>query len=101
MDEIVRNVVLSKRARKFLEKTQPHIYSVFQVWIQIVEEKGIEYAQKVVKFKDHQLIGRRKGQRSVKLDKLTRIIYKIARDSHNKFIVYVEDIRGGHDDRKK
>ena len=99
--EIIRDIVLSKKARKFLGKTQPQITSVFQAWVQVVEEKGIEYAQKVPRFKDHQLIGRRKGERAIKLDRSTRVIYKIEASNLNKYFVHIKDIRGGHDYRKK
>ena len=94
-------ISISKKAMKYLQRVQPHIRYIFQAWVKIIEQKGIEKVQKMQRFKAHLLKGDRKGQRAIKLNKFIRVIYELEKRNNGQCIVKVKEIRGDHDYRKK
>lgn len=60
---------------KDLEKIPSYIIIKFQRWIEGVEKEGIDEIMKIPGFHDEPLIGNRKGQRSIRLNKSYRAIY--------------------------
>jgi len=46
-------------------------------WVSLVEQGGLEEARKVPGFHDEPLLGRRSGQRSIRLSRAYRAIYHI------------------------
>ena len=79
----MRNVVyLSKNAEKGLKKAPPPVQMKAALWRQIVETQGLREARLRKGFHDEPLAGKRKGERSVRLNLKWRAIYhtRIASD---------------------
>lgn len=71
-----KHVVLTKRAQKDLQKLPKYIVNKFKLWVEMVETEGILEARKIKAFNDEPLKGLRKGQRSIRLNKAYRAIYR-------------------------
>lgn len=78
---MVRKVILSDRAKKDLGKVPAHIVIKLQDWAEDVEERGLEEVRKIPGYHDEPLHGNRKGQRSIRLSKAYRAIYRIIKDT--------------------
>jgi proteic killer suppression protein len=71
-----RKVTLSSSARKDLKKLPTQIVTKLIIWVETIEEIGLRETRKLKGFHDEPLKGKRKGQRSVRLNKAYRAIYK-------------------------
>ena len=71
------NVEISKNALKELEKVPRPILDKLQSWIEAVEIEGLREVRKLSAFHDEPLKGKRKGQRSIRLNRSYRAIYTI------------------------
>ncbi len=81
MYRLITKVVLTKKVIKELSSIPDFINDKLEVWIQTIEEIGIEEARKIPGFHDEPLKGKRKGQRSIRLNRSYRAIYVIRFDS--------------------
>lgn len=70
------NIILSKAAKKQLEIIPDHIYRKYLYWIDLLQSIGLLESRKYKGFHDEPLKGQRLGQRSVRLSKGYRAIYK-------------------------
>jgi len=70
-------VTISKNVQKNLHKIPKHILILFDYWVEEIETEGFISMQKINGYRDHALIGNRKGQRSSYLTKSWRVIYKV------------------------
>jgi len=61
------------------------------VWTGLVELKGLAEVRKLPGYHDEPLHGRRKGQRSVRLNRLWRAIY-VELEDMNAILVQVEEV---------
>ena len=68
-------VTVSKLADKQMAKIPEHILSRLKSWIETVEQFGLIYARTLKSLHDEPLQGKRKGQRSIRLNKQWRLIY--------------------------
>ncbi len=68
-------VHLTKQAEKDLKRVPNHIAVKFQLWLELVECDGLQASRKIQSFRDEPLLGKRKGQRSIRLSKAYRAIY--------------------------
>jgi proteic killer suppression protein len=68
-------VTVSKLADKQMTKIPEHILSRLKSWIETVEQFGLIYARTLKSLHDEPLQGKRKGQRSIRLNKQWRLIY--------------------------
>ncbi|MFC2075201.1 type II toxin-antitoxin system mRNA interferase toxin, RelE/StbE family [Bdellovibrionota bacterium] len=82
----IRKVLLSKRTQKDLRKVPHYIIDKLGTWIDAVERDGLEEVQKLRGYRDEALRGKRKGQRSIRLSRSYRAIYKILKDGSLKFV---------------
>ena len=73
-------VVWSKKVAKQLSRMPEHIRDKFQAWAIAVEEIGMREVRKLKGFHDEPLKGKRKGQRSIRLSKAYRAIYRELKD---------------------
>ena len=71
----IKNVEITKKAERDLKKVPFYIVTKFQVWLDLVETEGVIEARKIKSFHDEPLVGNRKGQRSIRLNKAYRAIY--------------------------
>jgi proteic killer suppression protein len=76
----IHNVEISKAALKDLKKVPNVILDKFQSWVEAIEIEGLRSVRKLPGFHDEPLKGKRKGQRSVRLNRAYRAIYTIKKD---------------------
>ncbi len=70
-------VILSKLARKQLQRMPRHIVENLAAWVDDVETRGLEEARKGPGYHDEPLHGERHGQRSIRLSRSYRAIYVV------------------------
>ena len=68
-------ISLAKQAERDLRRVPSYIAEKFQLWADLVENEGLQAARKIPSFHDEPLRGKRKGQRSIRLNKVYRAIY--------------------------
>lgn len=73
----IRCVRLAKRAEKQLRRVPVHIREHLLRWIGLVENEGLEAARRVPGYHDEPLLGRRVGQRSIRLSRGYRAVYRV------------------------
>lgn len=71
----IKVVEITKKAERSLKKVPFYIAAKFQIWLDLVEAEGVFEARKIKSFHDEPLVGNRKGQRSIRLNKAYRAIY--------------------------
>jgi mRNA-degrading endonuclease YafQ of YafQ-DinJ toxin-antitoxin module len=76
---MIRSVRLTKRARKSLRRVPQSVRDVVDIWRGLVEAHGLEFTQRIAKFRDHALEGKLKksGVRSVSLSYGYRLFYRL------------------------
>lgn len=87
---MIRSVVLSKHAKKQIERIPEHIAIKLMAWVDQVEKFGLEEVRKVPGFHDEPLKGKLQGLRSIRLSRGYRAYYRIMRDRIE--FVYVEGV---------
>ena len=88
---MITRVVLSERVRKQIRKLPAHVVAKLIAWTESVEVDGLELVRRIPGFHDEPLRGKRKGQRSIRLSRSFRAIYRIVSDGVD--IVRVEEVR--------
>ncbi len=73
----IYTVILSNRAKKDLIKLPIHVVRKLQAWVNAIEDSGLREIRKISGYHDETLKGDRAGQRSIRLSKNYRAIYKI------------------------
>ena len=87
---MVRDVNISRTALKQLRKVPRHVVDKLLAWVQLVEQEGLEEARRVPGYHDEPLRGRRQGQRSIRLSRAYRAIYRLDRGQVVEFVVVEE-----------
>ena len=88
---MIHRVELSKRVQKQLQTLPRNIVENLAAWVDDVEERGLEEVQKVSGYHDEPLHGNRMGQRSIRLSRAYRAIYRVYDNGAIEF-VSVEEI---------
>lgn len=70
-------VEISRFAAKQIGRIPKHIQQAIFIWIDAVENQGLSMTMKLRGYHDEPLQGRRKGQRSIRLNRSYRLIYEI------------------------
>jgi proteic killer suppression protein len=70
-------VRLSRLAIKQLGKVPRHVVDKLLGWVRIVEEEGLAVARRIPGFRDESLRGKRAGQRSIRLSRAYRAMYRV------------------------
>ena len=83
-------VNMAPRALKALNKTPDYIQIKLYSWAKDVEEFGLHEIRKTPGFHDEPLKGIRKGQRSIRLSKAYRAIYRIINNEAQ--IIEIEEV---------
>ena len=94
---MINHVEVSSDAKKDLKKVPKHIVVKLLGWVQRVEDSGLEEIRKNKGYHDEPLKGNRKGQRSIRLSKAYRAIYKIQKNEIE--FVQIEEVNK-HDYKK-
>ncbi len=71
----IHYVVISKRAEKDLSKVPRHISMKLQEWAADIEDRGLAKVRVIPGYHDEPLKGKRKGERSIRLNKAYRAFY--------------------------
>lgn len=74
---MIKRVDISDGAKKQLKKVPVYVAEKLAAWVQAVEKQGLEEVRKLPGYHDEPLKGKRAGQRSIRLSKAYRAIYKI------------------------
>jgi proteic killer suppression protein len=88
---IVDVVRLSKKAERDILKVPNHVQKKLRLWVNDVENLGLNEVQKIPGYHDEPLKGKRKGQRSIRLSRAYRAIY-ILKENGNIEFVYIEEV---------
>lgn len=88
--EDIYNVSLSRKALKDLKKVPQYIAIKLQAWISDVGHRGLQEVRKIPGYHDEPLLGKRNGQRSIRLNIAYRAIYKINKDGTLRFVEIIE-----------
>ena len=88
---MVHRLELSKRTRKQLQKVPRYIVENLAAWVDDVEDRGLEEVRKISGYHDEPFHGKRLGQRSIRLSRAYRAIYRVCKDDSIEF-VSVEEI---------
>lgn len=78
---MIRIVAITERAKKDLRYIPARALDKFEVWVHLVESIGLEETRKISGFHDEPLQGKRKGQRSIRLNRAYRAIYLVNKDA--------------------
>lgn len=84
------DIRFSKLAEKQVRKIPLSIVKMLNIWIKNISEKGIRSTRKIAGYHDEPLLGKRYGQRSVRLNKGYRVIYEETSDGRIILIVIME-----------
>jgi proteic killer suppression protein len=88
-EEIV-NVKLSRNALKDLKKVPLYIAIKLQAWVDDVGHRGLSNVRKTPGYHDEPLKGSLIGQRSIRLSRAYRAIYKIDKNKVVRFVEILE-----------
>lgn len=91
IDVVIRTVELRRHVEKQLERVPHHVVDKLLAWVRLVEDAGLEHARRIPGFHDEALRGRRSGQRSIRLSRAYRAIYRIGRRGEVE-VVLVEEV---------
>jgi len=83
---MIHRVELSKRARKQLQKMPRYIVENLAAWVDDVEDRGLEEVRKISGYHEEPLHGKRLGQRSIRLSRAYRAIYRVCKDDSIEFV---------------
>ena len=86
MNKGIHTLRISPFAQKQLKRLPNYIALKLLAWADAVEEEGLEAVRKIRGYHDEPLQGRRWGQRSVRLSRAYRAIYKILHDGTVEFV---------------
>jgi len=89
-DFMIVNVKISAKAIKNLKRAPKYIQEKFTAWVIAVNKSGLENTKRCLGWHDEQLLGKRSGQRSIRLNKQWRAIYLINKNNEIKFIEIIE-----------
>jgi proteic killer suppression protein len=83
-------VVITKPARRDLIKMPHGIVKKLLSWVENVAYSGLREVRKIPGYHDEPLKGSRSGQRSIRLSKAYRAIYKIGQDNSVEIVMILE-----------
>jgi proteic killer suppression protein len=87
---MIKVVNISAFAQKQLRRIPLHVVDKLYLWKRSVEEIGWEQVRKVPGYHDEMLVGDRRGQRSIRLSRAYRAIYKRETNGDITFIAVLE-----------
>jgi proteic killer suppression protein len=88
--KVINTVVLSKNAKKQIERIPQHVAIKFLAWVSRVEKVGLEDVRKIPGFHDEPLKGKLAGLRSIRLSRGYRAYYRVVKEKVE--FVYVEGV---------
>ncbi|CEK10745.1 type II toxin-antitoxin system RelE family toxin [Legionella hackeliae] len=86
----IYTVIITKSAKKDLEKVPKYIALKLVAWIEAVSHDGLLEVRKIPGFDDEPLKGNRNGQRSIRLSKGYPAIYEIGKNGEMEIVEILE-----------
>lgn len=83
-------VIINKRAQKQIDAVPVHIYRKFLYWLDLLQSIGLRESRKFKGFHDEPLTGQRLGERSVRLSKSYRVLYRELENEKFEIIEVIE-----------
>ncbi len=74
---MIKVVEVSKKAEKEIRTLPMPIKKKLFIWVAAIEERGLQAVRQIPGYHDEPLKGIREGQRSIRLNKQWRAIYKV------------------------
>ena len=87
---MITEVQITKSALKDLKRIPLYLQEKFRSWLVAVNKAGLEETRKRPGWHDEPLLGDRKGQRSIRLNKQWRAIYIIKGNGTIEFVEVTE-----------
>jgi proteic killer suppression protein len=84
------DVILSKKAQKDITKIPLQVQSKLFWWIKSVMKFGIQQVRLSKGLHDEPLVGKRRGQRSIRLNRAYRAIYIVKLNGQVEFVEIIE-----------
>lgn len=76
----ITHVELTQKVKKQLQKLPKYIVENLIMWVESIENDGLEEVRRIPGYHDEPLLGQRKGQRSIRLSRAYRAIYEVKKD---------------------
>jgi len=93
---VVKTVELTRLVRKQLRKVPRHVVDKLLGWVRLVEQDGLEEARRIPGYHDEPLRGQRTGERSIRLSKAYRAIYRVDQGGAIEVVVVEEVSKHGY-----
>jgi len=77
---MINRVIIVDKARKQLNRSPRHIVAKLMSWVDSVENEGLEFVRRIPGFHDEPLKGKLRGERSIRLTRSYRAVYRIVRN---------------------
>lgn len=77
---MIHDVRLTRGVRKQLGLAPDYIQTKLEIWVRQVHRYGLEEVRKISGFHDEPFKGRRPGQRSIRLNRSWRAIYRVVKE---------------------
>jgi len=87
---MVKRVEISAKAEKDLKEIPVYLAKKLNAWRSVIQMTSLEEVRKIPGFHDEPLQGKRFGQRSVRLNRAYRLIYRVCNDECGKFVLIEE-----------
>lgn len=87
---MINIIYLSKRAKNDLLQVPHYIRIQFLAWVESVQLEGLEKVRKIPGYHDEPLRGKRAGQRSIRLNRSYRALYKVLANNEIEFVEVIE-----------
>ena len=87
---MITDIKISRQAAKDLKRIPQYLQEKFRAWLVAVNKAGLNETRKRPGWHDESLLGERKGQRSIRLNKQWRAIYIIKADGAVEFVEVIE-----------
>lgn len=88
---MINTVEISEQAKKQLRRVPRHIAVRLYGWIESIEEEGLECTRRRPGLHDEPLKGSREGQRSIRINRAYRAIYRVVSTEEIE-VVRVEEV---------
>lgn len=86
----VYKVSITEQAKKDLRKVPHYIVIKLYQWVESVSHDGLLEVRKITGYHDEPLKGKRKGQRSIRLNKAYRAIYELSTSGQMEIVEVME-----------
>lgn len=83
-------VSIAEQAKKDLGKVPHYIVIKLYQWVESVSHDGLLEVRKITGYHDEPLKGKRKGQRSIRLNKAYRAIYELSTSGQMEIVEVME-----------